>query len=116
MKDWVQRMNNEELSQVFGQRLRQLRKSRAITIEQLAEHCDISEGHLRNMESGLRVPSVPVLISLCNSLKITPQELLQPFLEIEDIPINKKSLLEKIQQMEEEQLEQLIGILQIILR
>lgn len=116
IKDMVNKVSNSEIGKVLGEKVKQTRKSRCLTIDQLSEQCDITEGHLRNIESGYRMPSVPVLIDICNALKISPQDVLQPFLDVKSEKIDKERLLEIISNMDEDRVEVLIGVLQAILR
>ncbi|WP_081640346.1 helix-turn-helix transcriptional regulator [Eubacterium sp. 14-2] len=46
---------------VFGQKINYIRKSQKITSEQLAEMCDVNAGHIRQIESGIRLPSLSVV-------------------------------------------------------
>ena len=50
---------------------------RKLTREHLAEICDISTNHLRQIEKGDKLPSMPILVSLCNALEVSPNYLLQ---------------------------------------
>lgn len=112
----INKVNKNEAGPVIGERVKQVRTSRNLTLEQLSEQCEITEGHLRNIESGNRFPSVPVLIDLCNALKVSSDELLKPLLDINEEKINKETLLIMINELSERQVEILIDILQVILR
>lgn len=70
--------------QAFGYRIRQLRKSLKITQSELAERANISASFLGHIERGSRVASLETLISLCNTLHVSPVFLLQD--ELEDTP------------------------------
>ena len=61
----------------FGQRIEISRNDRKLTREHLAEICDISTNHLRQIEKGDKLPSMPILVSLCNALEVSPNYLLQ---------------------------------------
>ncbi|MGN1030191.1 MAG: helix-turn-helix domain-containing protein [Butyricicoccaceae bacterium] len=61
----------------LGKRINIIRKSRNITAEQLSEICNINSTYLRQIEGGTKTPSLPVFISICNALKISPNYLLQ---------------------------------------
>lgn len=60
----------------FGKRLNQARKERGLTGEKLAELCNINATYLRQIEGGVKVPSMPIFISLCQKLKVSPNYLL----------------------------------------
>ena len=60
----------------LGQRLKVARYDKGFTGEQLSELCYISEAYLRQIESGRKTPSLPVFISLCKVLEVSPTFLL----------------------------------------
>ena len=70
---------------MLGQRINSARKERGLTSEQLAEQCYISAAYLRQIESGKKVPSLPLFISLCNELNVSPNYLLQDLLSHSDL-------------------------------
>lgn len=61
----------------MGQRLKAARKNKNLTGERLAEMCHINATYLRQIESGRKIPSLPVFISLCNLLEVSPTYLLE---------------------------------------
>lgn len=61
----------------LGRYLRKVRESQGLNREQLAELCGISPTHIRQMETGTRLPSVPVLVTLSNKLMVSPIYFLQ---------------------------------------
>lgn len=69
----------------FGRKLKKARKDRGLTSEKLAELCELSPVYLRQMETGGKIPSVPVLILLCKSLEVSPTYLLLESLETDSI-------------------------------
>lgn len=64
----------------FGKRLNQARKERGLTGERLAELCSINATYLRQIEGGVKVPSLPIFISLCQNLRVSPNYLLKDML------------------------------------
>lgn len=61
----------------FGRRINEVRKMRGFTGEKLAEMCNINATYLRQIESGTKIPSLPVFVLLCEQLKISPNFLLK---------------------------------------
>ena len=59
--------------QGFGNRIKEMREQRNLTIEQAAELCDCSESTWKQYERGERLPSVPKLKSICLVLKVKPE-------------------------------------------
>jgi transcriptional regulator with XRE-family HTH domain len=58
----------------FGQRLRQIRKQRDLTQEQLAESIQVSVEFISNMERGINAPSFQTLEKLSRSLNVNVME------------------------------------------
>ena len=64
----------------LGKRINMVRKERKFTTEKLSELCNINATYLRQIEGGTKMPSLPVFITICNALKISPNYLLQDML------------------------------------
>jgi transcriptional regulator with XRE-family HTH domain len=64
-----------ELKQLFGQRIRWLRKSKNITQEQLAEKAGCSTEYISRIERGIVSPSFEILSRLSKSLDAHPKAL-----------------------------------------
>ena len=60
----------------IGKRINLARKDKGLTSEALAELCNINATYMRQIESGTKLPSLPVFISICQSLTISPSYLL----------------------------------------
>lgn len=58
---------------ILGDRLRQLRKRRRMTLAQLAEGCGLSIGYLSQIERNLAEPSINALFSIAHHLGVTVQ-------------------------------------------
>lgn len=68
----------EILARVIGARIKQERKSRAWTLDQLAEAAGVSRRMLVNVEQGAANPSVGTLLRLSDSLGIGLPALVEP--------------------------------------
>ena len=66
-------------AQLFGRRLRDLRKAKGLTQEALAEAADLSGNYISDLELGLKVPSLTILVRLSEALDIGTPELLADF-------------------------------------
>lgn len=66
-------------AQLFGRRLRELRQSRDLTQEALAEAADLSGNYISDLELGLKVPSLTIIVRLCQALDIAAADLLTAF-------------------------------------
>ena len=60
----------------LGQRIKMARKGKGLTGEKLAEACSINTTYLRQMEAGTKIPSLPMFVTLCHKLDVTPNYLL----------------------------------------
>lgn len=69
----------------LGKRINEVRKDRGFTAERVSELCNINAAYLRQIEGGVKVPSLPVFIAICNSLNISPDYLLQDELSFNEI-------------------------------
>ena len=66
-------------AQLFGRRLRELRKAKGLTQEALAEAADLSGNYISDLELGLKVPSLTILVRLSEALDIGAPDLLSDF-------------------------------------
>lgn len=69
----------------LGRKINIARKERGLTSEKLSELCNINATYLRQLESGSGMPSLPVFISICNELKVSPSYMLSEFLHDPEI-------------------------------
>jgi transcriptional regulator with XRE-family HTH domain len=58
------------LRQVVGPKLRQLRKSRSWTLQQISQRARVSIGYLSEVERGVKEPSSELLASICSALGV----------------------------------------------
>jgi len=99
---------------LLGRRINIARKDRSMTSEKLSELCSINATYLRQIESGAKTPSLPVFISLCRELKVSPSYLLADILpnpEIQGID----SLLELWQSATPKQIKLINSIIRSVL-
>lgn len=59
-------------------RIREIRKKRNLTIEELSEKSGISRVSINRYELGLRMPDLDVALSIANALKCTVDDLIEP--------------------------------------
>jgi len=62
---------------LLGARIKELRKNRAMSQEQLAERIDVDPKHLSRIESGRGYPSLDALENIANVLKIEMKDLFE---------------------------------------
>ncbi|MBE5804808.1 MAG: helix-turn-helix transcriptional regulator [Clostridiales bacterium] len=73
--------------QDFGHRVRELRRQKGLTQEELSEEVGISASFMGHIERGTRVASLETLVALCNTLNVAPEYLLQASLNNDSYPI-----------------------------
>ncbi|HUQ97817.1 MAG TPA: helix-turn-helix transcriptional regulator [Gemmatimonadaceae bacterium] len=63
----------------FGLVVRQLRESRGLTQEELAERAEVSATYVGFVERGDNVPTLTVIIQIASALNVRPSDLLRDF-------------------------------------
>lgn len=76
----------------LGKRINFVRKDRGLTADKLSELCNINATYLRQIEGGTKLPSLPVFISICAALKISPDYLLR-----DALPDNELSAIRELE-------------------
>ena len=66
-------MSNDFL---FGNIVRQLRKQKGFSQEQLADLCELDRTYISLIERGLRQPTLKTIFRIAYSLEITPSKLI----------------------------------------
>jgi transcriptional regulator with XRE-family HTH domain len=66
-------------AELFGRRLRELRKERGLTQEALAEAADLSGNYISELELGQKVPSLTILVRLSQALEVATAALVADF-------------------------------------
>lgn len=84
----------------IGKKIRQKRKECGHSTQEFAELCHMSEGYLNQVENGSKLPALPLLITICENLKTSPNYL---FSFVEDIEM--KEMIEKCYKLTPEQLK-----------
>lgn len=77
-----------------GRRIYLARNERGMTVAALAEKCGINDVYLRHIEGGVKTPSLPVFVDICNALKVSPDYLLR-----EDLADNEISDIQELSQL-----------------
>jgi DNA-binding XRE family transcriptional regulator len=60
----------------FGLHLRELRKQKKLSQQELADHADIAKTTLQRIEWGDMAPTLDILISICRALAIQMSEMM----------------------------------------
>lgn len=76
-------MINKKFNCIVCKRISELRKSKNLTIEQLAYRSGISKGGLSEIERNMKEPRAYTILKICSGLEISMKEFFD-FKEIED--------------------------------
>lgn len=99
------------MQEVFAGRLKQIRKERGLTQQQLSEDIDITIDHYVKVESGARNVSLPVFVRLCRVLQVSADYFL-----CEEKPASALSPEQRayLQTVEFDELEALLQMLRLL--
>ena len=67
------------VGEVFGQRLREVRRKHRMTQVQVSERSGLAQNHISELEHGERMPSLVTLLKLAAAIGCKPTDLLTPF-------------------------------------
>lgn len=67
-------MSYEEEIAHISARIRELRKERGMTVQELAYRCDIERSNLSRIESGRANVTLKTLCAICNALGVSLKE------------------------------------------
>ena len=99
---------------MLGQRIRDAWKAKGLTGDKLAEACNINTTYLRQMEAGTKIPSLPMFVTLCRKLEVTPNYLLADVFA-ETAGDGMEDLVSLWQRANPEQLKMITGIVRGVL-
>jgi len=92
-------MQDQDIRQAFGKRLKELRKQKGWTQKEVANKLDIRFSHLNKYESGMHVPPIEKLIHLANIFDISLDYLVMG-LPMEEAPIRNELLFRRFKTLE----------------
>lgn len=85
----------ESIKNLFGKRIKELRKERSLTQEKLAELIGIDTRNLIKIENGETFPRVNTLDKLIEVFDITPDEILKTE-HLKDTEILRNKIIDKL--------------------
>ena len=101
---------------LFGMRIKELRKVRKLSQEQLAEKADISSKYMSRIEMGQHFPSLDILTKLADSLHVELKDFFEFAHEVKDAEELKESLNELLNEADEEKLRLALKVLIAIVK
>lgn len=72
----VIKQSTDTLEGAFGSVLRQLRESKGLSQEELADQCQIHRTYVSQLERGLKSPTLRLVWKICASLGVNPLSLI----------------------------------------
>lgn len=94
----------------IGKRIAKRREAAGLTQIELAGRINVSNNHLSSIERGKAMPSLPILIKLCDELKITPDYLFFGTMHSDELPV---SLLDSLRLCNADDLPTLSRIIEV---
>ncbi len=102
-----------KLQKKFGKRIKQLRKSRGLTQESLAEKANLESTYIGAVERGERNLTIDNIEKIAKGFNIEPYKLFisQPKVKVEEPNLTKEQILEILENIPKEKREKLLQIL-----
>lgn len=72
-------MNNQQITEIFGDVVRETRKSKGISQEKLAQLAEIDRAYMGKIERGQAKPSFPTILSISKALGVKASDLVKAF-------------------------------------
>lgn len=97
----------------FGERLREARRQKRFTLEQLAELVGSSKAYIWQLENKDEAsPSAELLFKLCDALGVLPGQLLQGSAQPGDAQIEQDILFRRFKALEPRDREVILGLME----
>ena len=77
----------------IGLRIRKFREANNMTQKQLADKIGVTGSRVSNWEQGIHRPDVDILANICTALNVSPSELLDIHLNINELSAHEQKLL-----------------------
>jgi transcriptional regulator with XRE-family HTH domain len=104
-----------EIKKLIGKRLKELRRSKQLSQEQLAEKADINSKYLSRMERGTENPTLDMLVKLSNALEVEMWEMFDFGHEVSQKEL-KSTFSNFIKDTDEEKLRLALKVIRAIIR
>lgn len=98
----------------IGERIRNIRKSKGLSIYKLSQDTGISQNHISDLELGRRKPSVETLKRLIVPLGITLSELFNENTETSILTEKERELVENYRTLPDNKAESLLNLSRIL--
>lgn len=105
----------KEILEVFGRRLKQLRKERKMTQEELAEKLTLHNSYIGLLERGERIPSLITLDKIAKHFGVKPADLIIEEKRSEKYNLKQKELLYIVRDGSPDEIDKLYKISKIVM-
>jgi transcriptional regulator with XRE-family HTH domain len=93
----------------IGARIRKYREAQQMSQKELAERIGVSNGRVSNWEQGINRPDVDILADICATLNVSPSELLDIRLSIDELNSRERKIISQYRKKPE--LQRAVNIL-----
>lgn len=77
----------------IGLRIRKFREANKMTQKQLADKIGVTGSRVSNWEQGIHRPDVDILANICTALNVSPSELLDIHININELSAHEQKLI-----------------------
>ena len=105
----------KEILEVFGRRLKQLRKDKKLTQEEVAEKLQLHNSYIGLLERGERIPSLITLDKIAKFFGVKPADLIMEEKKAEKYSMKQKELLYIVRDGSQEEIDRLYKIAKIVM-
>lgn len=77
----------------IGGRIRQYRKDKGLTQEQLANEIQVTKNRVSNWEQGINRPDADIIGNICRALNVSPSDLLDVHLTDDELDAHEKKVI-----------------------
>lgn len=67
----------QDYIELISRRIRELRREKGLTVQELAYRCDMERSNLSRIEAGRSNPTLRTLCVICNALEVTLGDLVE---------------------------------------
>ena len=106
--------NRNEVLKIVGQNIKNIRKSKGITQEQLAENLNKSINMISLLENGSSGASEPTIVDICNSLKVDANSIFKGLLTY-NIEEKDKYIIDNLSVFSNEDKDIVINLMEYII-
>ncbi len=99
---------------LLGRRLRNLRKTRGLTLERLAEKASVDEKYLGNIERGKENPSIATLEKLAGALSVKINQILCFEHELRGERSLRRRIMQVLEKCDERELQLILKLINSI--